>query len=92
MALVMIGVDIHAQDACGETPFDMAHQRIDVKELMEASVTLNKNNRQRNKEMDDLARGYSLYIPPPKKKEKYNPDKRKSIWADESAFDLTKED
>ena len=42
---------------------------------------------QRDKELDDLDRGYSMYIPPPKKKEKYDPNKRKSLFAEE--FDLT---
>lgn len=92
LTLVLDGASINVNDANGETPLEMAHERINVKELTETSVTLNKNIRQRDKEMSDIRRGYALYIPPPKKKEKYDPNKRKSIWADDDAFDLTKED
>ena len=82
------GASINTRDDNGHTPLDMAHpERIDVKALTEASVRLNKEKRQRHKELDDLRRGYSMYIPPPKKKEKYDPDKRKSLFAEE--FDLT---
>jgi ankyrin repeat protein len=90
--LVLKGANINAKDGKGLTPLDMAHERIDARELFATSVTLNKNSRQRDKEADDIKRGYSLYIKPKKKKEEYNPDKRKSIWADESTFNLTKGD
>lgn len=88
MTMLLDGASINAKDENGETPLEMAHpERIDVKVLYEASVRLNKANRQRDKEMEDLKRGYSMYIKPPKKKEKYDPSKRKSIWAEE--FDLS---
>lgn len=88
MTIILDGASINAKDDNGQTPLEMAHpERIDVKALTEVSVRLNKQNRQRNKELDDLKRGYSMYIPPPKKKEKYDPNKRKSLFAEE--FDLT---